>query len=212
MLINNPTHGLLQDSMAEVLRALDRMTPGRTGRTIAAACPSFSVSSVNIALRRLEEIGVVRSEAVPPAKQYFLNHSHVMTAPLIQLVTSSAEMLNWLRARVGGIPDLLSVTLFGSVARGDDSLASDVDLLLVFENQPGPDIPDLLQQLKQAHAARYGNDLGTVLLKLSDLEASLNEVSVFVSTVAHEGKDFWGERLIDLIERSNNETQSSTSY
>jgi hypothetical protein len=34
MLLNNPTEGILSDSLAELLRVLNRMTPGRTGRVL----------------------------------------------------------------------------------------------------------------------------------------------------------------------------------
>ena len=210
MFINNPSHGLLPGAIAEVLRVLSRMTPGRTGRTIAAACRGVSVSQANVALRRLEALGVVVSKPVPPSKQYFLNSNHVMLQPLLSLVNARDEMFSWLRTKFEQLPGLMSVTLFGSVARRSDAVSSDLDLLAVFEDESEFELlSELITDLKADFLQRYGNNLGLTQLKMSELTNNIQGTSGFVSNVVREGESLWGWGLVNLLEGTNHAPPSS---
>jgi predicted nucleotidyltransferase len=206
MFMNNPAKGIISDSMAEVLRAIDRMTPGRTGRVLARACEGVSVTQVNAILRRLEQIGVIRADAVPPAKQYFINREHVFCEPLLALANARQEAFSWLAGRLENLPGLLGATVFGSVARKTDEPNSDLDLLLVFRGDPngaaeGQKLDDAIFEIERAFFDRYGNSLGIVRLSQHEISPNLSEQSKFVQNVIRDGRVIVGEGLTQISER-----------
>jgi predicted nucleotidyltransferase len=212
MFMNNPAQGIISDSMAEVLRVIDRMTPGRTGRVLARACEGVSVTQVNAILRRFEQIGVIRADAVPPAKQYFLNRQHVFCEPLLALANARQEVFSWLAVRLENLPGLLGATVFGSVARKTDEPESDFDLLLVFKGGPpetdGPDLADALFEIEKAFFNRYGNSLGIVQLPETEISLNLSGQSKFLKNVIREGRVILGEGLTQILERLRVESAS----
>ena len=218
MLLNNPTEGILSDSLAELLRVLNRMTPGRTGRVLARSCSGVSVTQVNALLRRLERIGLVRSEPVPPAKQYFLNKNHALYAPLIAIAEARSEALTWLGENAQKLPGLVSAILFGSVARREETHESDLDLLLVFDSEDvfSQDDSDdaVLNKVFELDAAffeRYGMPLGIIRFGPRALRANIPELSPLAQNIIREGKVLVGEGLAEILERLTVETASGDS-
>lgn len=218
MLLNNPTEGILPDSLAELLRVLNRMTPGRTGRVLARFCDGVSVTQVNSLLRRLERIGLVRSEPVPPAKQYFLNKQHVLYAPLIAIAEARSEALAWLSERAQKLPGLVSAIVFGSVARGEESHESDVDLLLVFDSDEVVSEEENLDatlskifELDSEFFKRYGMPLGIIRFGPTALRANIPELSPLAQNVVREGKVLVGEGLAQILEGLSIETADGDS-
>lgn len=218
MLLNNPTEGLLSDSLAELLRVLNRMTPGRTGRVLARSCDGVSVTQVNALLRRLERIGLVRSESVPPAKQYFLNKQHVLYAPLIAIAGARSEAFEWLSQKVKTLPGLVSAIVFGSVARGEETHESDLDLLLVFDSDEVVSQDDSVDatlskifELDAEFFERYGMPLGIIRFGPTALRANIPELSPLAQNVVREGKVLFGEELAQILERLSIETADGDS-
>lgn len=163
MFIDNPSHGLLPESIAEVLRVLDHMTPGRTGRSIAAACESVSVSQANNVLRRLERIGLVQTISVPPSKQYFLNREHALCGPLLAIANARAELIEWLNSTVKEIEGLIGSALFllEPLESGTESVV--LELVVLVEPKGTESIEISMTQLQMAFQARFGSPLQVVV-------------------------------------------------
>ena len=209
MKLTNATEGILTASMAAVLEVMQRIPIARSGRAIAHSCQGVSVSQVNIVLRRLESIGIVTAAAAPPSKLYSLNHDHLMTHPLLALIDASSQVLNWLGAELANWQGVVSATIFGSVARGDDHEQSDLDLLVVLAQNQAPSMESVLD-LQRQFLRRTGNSLGVVVKSMSELSAMFQEESAFIDNVLTEGKLLLGEELISLVERKTVETPSRT--
>lgn len=194
VIISKPNDGLISESMTKVLLALDNMAPGRSGRTLAASC-EMSVAQVNNILRRLESIGIVFSESVPPAKRYFLNREHVLALPLLQLVRARSTVFNWLKERLMQLHGLDRAIVFGSVARGEDIAESDLDLLLVFKAEIGESGEESLQRIAEDFFRLTGNELNPILRKMSDVTPKLISTSPLLQTIALEGQSIIGKGL-----------------
>jgi predicted nucleotidyltransferase len=131
-------HGVLADVLGsparvKVARALVRVTAGRwTGREVARAAGCSAPQAVH-ALRQLEELGFVSRRAVGRAHEWTLVEDHVLVGPLRILFEFEADLPNGfrrdLRNELRGLP-LRSAVLFGSMARGSETNASDADLYL----------------------------------------------------------------------------------
>ncbi|MEK9536459.1 MAG: nucleotidyltransferase domain-containing protein [Aquiluna sp.] len=211
MIINRPHAGLLSDSMAAVLRTLALSNLGRSGRAIASECPGVSVAQVNNMIRRLEQLGIVRSESIPPAKRYFLNREHILVEPLLAIATGKEGAIKLVEQLFSGFPGLDSVILFGSVARGDDTAESDVDVLLLFDYDTEDQIDHAaLSELCHQYWNRTGNELNYIANIVSEATPNLIASSGFLQNVLNEGQVIMGRGLSETHERFPNESPNPT--
>jgi len=75
------------------------------------------------------------------------------------------------------------VVLFGSHARGDARPDSDVDLLVITDDRPGPDA-----SLKIRRAVRYDFPLDLIVCDLATLDRRIDAGDFFLQDALHEGK------------------------
>lgn len=129
--LSAPHSALVSGPEGEVLIALSRTTAGLTGRQVASRVKGASPASVQRALRRLVEQGVVEGRTVGRANLYTLNTRHLV-APAIETISGlRAELLRRLTRALEKPPRPVHASVFGSAARGDGNVASDIDLFVV---------------------------------------------------------------------------------
>ncbi len=131
MNVSNPATVLISDLEAAVLSVLTRTTQPMTGRQIARMAEK-SEHGTRETLRRFVEHGLVRREDLSVGALYKLNRDHLA----FELVVSLSELRQKLircvcmeMARWETMPT--SAYIFGSFARGDGDITSDIDLLIV---------------------------------------------------------------------------------
>lgn len=122
--------GLFPGARGAVLGTLLRTGAGLTGRQVHALVrDEFSLWSVQQVLADLTHLGVVEARAVGRANVYTINEAHYATPPLRTLLDPFAALKRVISDAV--VADDLAVILFGSVARGDATTDSDVDLAVL---------------------------------------------------------------------------------
>ncbi|HVB13677.1 MAG TPA: nucleotidyltransferase domain-containing protein [Candidatus Dormibacteraeota bacterium] len=107
-----------------------------------------SQAGVHRVLRRLAEQGIVNSEVSGQTYRYRLNRRH-LAAPLIETLAQPLKLL------LERLPSSLSnweapaicVSVFGSVARGEAGIASDLDILVVRPDSIDEDDPRWREQV-----------------------------------------------------------------
>lgn len=139
---------------AEALTVLAGTTAPLTGNRLAELAPRGSRAGLMRVLARLVAHGVVLAEPVGGATLYQLNREHLLCEPLLAVIQARRRLLELLRAELDGwaVP-CLHASVFGSVARGDATPASDVDLLLVRPAEVAADEPGWQRQVRQLEAA-----------------------------------------------------------
>ena len=157
----------------DVLAVLARADASFTGREIHRLLGSRSQSGVQHVLRRLVEQGIVEAESVGRAKSYRLNRSH-LAAPGVEVIARLRdEFLHRVRSQLAGWdkqPEYAA--LFGSAARNQMHLDSDIDLIVI---RPDPiDADDSVwrdqsEALATAITTWTGNDAR--LLEVASAEA-----------------------------------------
>jgi predicted nucleotidyltransferase len=131
--MSSPLRTLLPSASAEVLAVLAGTSEELTGNAIAAIADGrVSQTGANKALKRLVASGVVLARPAGSSILYALNRNHLAASAVVELAGLRATFLQRVSDAVEAWkPPAVSVVLFGSVARGDAGLASDIDLLVV---------------------------------------------------------------------------------
>lgn len=128
MTLNRPLDDLISPPMAQILAVLERTNQPLSGRTIAALTGTVSQPTTSRVLIELGRRGLV----VKVPGGYELNRDHLSYRAIEALLGNFDEFEHRVREDVAvwETPPL-SVILFGSAARRQDTIDSDVDLLVV---------------------------------------------------------------------------------
>lgn len=178
----------------DVLSALAGAEAEMTGRELQRVIGHGSHQGIRNAAERLAEQGVVSRRSAGNANLYWLNRDHVAASWIEGLARLPAQLLDRLRGAIDGWtqPPAL-VVLFGSVARGEATPQSDLDLLVVRRADCEPDGPVWQEQLStlQARASAWtGNDAR--ILELGEQELADGELQQVLADAARDGIDLYG--------------------
>ena len=153
----------------KVLRALCALPHGMSasGRDLARRARVSHPRAAEV-LAEFADLGVALVNRLPRTDLYQLNGEHVLAQALIQLFAREPRLKFELLALVDR--DLkrrkLPVTearLFGSVARGESTSSSDVDLALVCPRQSVPTVESAAQELADMARRRFGTRLNVLV-------------------------------------------------
>ena len=131
MELSKPGADLLGESETRLLLALSRVTRAVSGRE-AARLAGLAQSTARRALLRLSKIGLVDADEEPHAVRYSLNRDHALW-PAVQSILDTPHRLEDLISKIvlQHASDVVAAFLFGSVARGDATAGSDVDIAII---------------------------------------------------------------------------------
>lgn len=146
-----PFGGIVPGARGAALSTLLRTGTPLTGRRIhSLVADRHSLGAVQQALRELEALGLIVTETVGRAGLHHVNEAHDAIGPLRSLV----DPITMLAQVVGETaPDVETVVVFGSVARGESHVNSDIDLAVI-----APHSWSGRTELQDAVHTRLGND------------------------------------------------------
>jgi predicted nucleotidyltransferase len=183
----------------DVLQVLARADIAMTGRRVKLALPEASYTGVRHVLDRLVREGIVWREAAGRAHLYRLNRDHLAAPAVDRLANLRFELIERLKETIGGW-DIAPVValLFGSAARGDGGLESDIDVLVLRPDDVDADDRVWREQIEslQASATRWtGND--TRVLEYDEAELTdFIEPDPVVEAAVREGVELLGSRRV----------------
>lgn len=171
-----------------VLAVLLRTGEPLTGRQIhRMVSDEHSLWSVQAALKTLIGLGLVTSRTVGRAGVHQINEPHVSIAPLRALLDPMAA----LRAAVAEVvdPDVDAVLLFGSIARGEATEASDVDLAVIAAAgwSGRVDLEDIVQ-------ARLGNACDVLVFTPTEFAERAQDAEPVVADIVRDGVALVGRK------------------
>ena len=130
MLFAEPFGGVIPGARGAVLATLLRTDAPLTGRQVHALVSDvYSLWTVQEALKALAQLGLVNTQTIGRAGVHTVNEDHVSVAPLRALLDPIAALTHTVRTAVGD--EVKTVILFGSLARGESHIDSDVDLAVI---------------------------------------------------------------------------------
>jgi predicted nucleotidyltransferase len=175
-----PFGGLMPGARGATLAALLRTGTPLTGRRVhALVADRHSLGAVQQALRDLERLGLITTEAIGRAGVHRVNEGHAAIAPL-RALASPIEMLT--RVVEEAVRDVDAVLVFGSVARGDAHADSDVDLVVI-----APAAWDGTAELQQQVSERLGNDCDVLHLTGDHFKLGPEDREPVVSDILRDG-------------------------
>ncbi|MGC4937588.1 hypothetical protein [Kribbella sp. DT2] len=154
-----------------VLTVLARTTQPLTGRRVHQLASAGSETGIRRVLHRLAATGLVIANQVGGSIQFSLNREHLAARPVIELTGLRQQLFDRIGLAIKGwaVPPL-HASVFGSTARADGDLDSDVDLLLIHQLADLPsEWSDQVGELAEQIHAWTGNHLQTYALSTADL-------------------------------------------
>ena len=207
--LGHPYRALAPGLHGDVLHALGVFAPGEdvSGRELARRVEA-SPEGVRKVLRALERHGLVEANEVPPARRYRLNREHLA----YDAVAALGGLRTRLFERIAGVvadwdPPPVNVTIYGSAARGDGDLDSDIDLLVVAPDDAVPGgytwhgtaASELLDRIN----AWTGNRAELTEYPESEVRAMARERHALLDEVVREGVTVFGSSLDDIVRSRN---------
>lgn len=185
-----------------VLGVLARTDAPLSGRRVAQlAAGRAGQWRVNQVLSELAEAGIVTREHHPPAYLYQLNRAHLAASAIVSLATLRDQLLERMRATTEAwSPPGAAVWLFGSAARGDGDVTSDIDVLVLRPDGVDDEAPAWLDQLDRFAAdvtAWTGNPCTLVEYSESEFEGLVARGERLVDELRADALWISGDRVED---------------
>lgn len=161
-----------------VLRALARLPEkGFTGRELARTAGA-SPSQTNLALELLRDSGVIFRDVSGRSHIWRLAQEHVLCNLLVNLFREEAGAKGMLKLEIESLLRTLPIQrafLFGSIARGEARLASDVDLFVEVRSRVDKErVESALSEASAGFALRFGNPLSALVMDTAQLRHPSN--------------------------------------
>lgn len=172
-----------------------------TGRQISRLTRNGSRTTVLRSLTRLAELGVLDVAEAGRALMYSLNREHLATPAIESLIAMRRRMLEALREAVACLnPPPVSVTLFGSAARGDGDSQSDIDLLIVRAAGGSDDLWDeQMTRLSRRIMGLTGNRASVHCIGPDDLVSLAQARGQVVEEIQRDSVPLFGASIHDLL-------------
>jgi len=193
---------LATPSHIAVLRALRDTAAGATGRAIAREAHVAPQAALD-ALGRLESVGVVRRQAAGAAYLFVLNRRHRLVRDgLLALLDAERKFRSALDAtlRKGFHGSVTAAAVFGSVARGEETASSDLDVCLIVENAAGRERALARSgELAAQVAEEFGIRLAPIAYSLKGLVSKHRKGDSLVRNIVSDGRSFLGPPLAEIV-------------
>ncbi len=138
-------------------------------------------------LERLTHAGVLTAHRVGNQRHFQANHACPIFEELRSITRKTFGLANVLRdALMPFSADLSLAFVYGSVARGEERVASDIDLFILTDKLT---YPDIFPQLAEAEK-KLGRTVNPTLYKMTELRRKIDESNAFVTRVLAQPKLF----------------------
>ncbi len=202
----HPIEAAIPGAQGRVIAALLGTSEELNLRTIARVA-GVSIAQASRVLPGLVELGMIERREVPPSSLFRLVPEHVATRALLELADARNVVMTEMGRAASKIrPAPVSEITFGSFARGDSELDSDIDVMMV--RPPGVDADDdrwteTIERWRNIVSRVAGNSV-----EILDVDADAVAAKLFGGTqlwrdIHRDGQVVFGERLDTLADRVN---------
>ena len=182
-------HGLADALFAKVQQRVLGVLFGNPSRSFYAneviGLARSGTGAVQRELARLEAAGLVTASRVGKQKHYQANQASPVFQELRALVLKTSGLVDVLRDALAPANGLIRAAfVYGSVAKGEDTSASDIDLMVIGE---GLTYADLFAAVEEA-STRLGRKVAPTIYSPKELARRVKQDSSFVTRVLDQPK------------------------
>ena len=193
-------HVLKTRNHLRILQILWNCTDAMSGRQISRAT-GVNITTTRQVLESLTECGLVDIVDIPPAKAHSLNREHysfVLLAPILSIGSEQSEFITMGTALATSFShDLVSIILFGSYARGEESEDSDLDLLFIV-NSEVPDLEDVSSFQEKANHIT-GEQTQIIVKTSSEVRDGVKRKQGFLGSLLSFNESIYGLSLGEVL-------------
>ena len=204
--LTTPARAVIPALDAEVLMVLAGITLPISGRQVAKMVKTGSTAGVSLVLERLNSQGVINVVEAGPSNLYSINRDHV-AYPAIEALT---DLRGKLYARMAADVETwamhpISVAIFGSAARGDGDVNSDIDILIV----PPEDLhwEENYQEVWDSQLSEFsssvrkwsGNRASLIQASPSQLIEMVGRKEPIVASLQMDARYIWGPNIMNSL-------------
>lgn len=187
-------------SNVTILRVLNERNVGVSGREVKRLT-GLSLRTVQLSLVNLENTGIVKKFSGKRENLYLIDRKQFLSKYLIDKIYETEklflkEILKVTRKKISKYCE--SIILFGSAARGDESIQSDLDLCIVYKGKIGI-IEDAVSELKATLFNTFNITLAPLYISTSDFRKSGIKGKVPFDSIIKEGKLISGKSIKELL-------------
>ena len=198
--LSSPARAVIPTLDAEVLMALVGITMPMTGRQIARLLEAKSHRGVSLVLERLRQQGIVDVVEAGSSNLYSLNRDHVAVSAVEALTDLRGKLFQRIREAISNWEIApISVAVFGSAARGDGGISSDIDLLIIRPESTYSDEPMWDQQLSDLSfwVHRWsGNRASLIQATPSEIASMIERREPITESLRNDGRYLVGPNIL----------------
>ncbi|MGE5350589.1 MAG: nucleotidyltransferase domain-containing protein [Acidobacteriota bacterium] len=203
MVINKPLDELFSTwSDIAVMRVLKNYNTGLSGREIARLSGMTAKSAIRT-LSRLEDLGVITR--IRGGREHFfsLNRKHFLVQEIILHVLEGEEkfkdaVYQEIRQALKGKCN--SVYIYGSVARKEEKVESDLDLCIILDKEDQKEeLEELFEELRSELFIKYGVNASPFYILASEFSAKAKNKKPPIKDIVEEGKMLFGNSISRLV-------------
>lgn len=199
-------HHVLDEALAAwshvaILRSLQDAAQGMSGREIARQA-GLSHQTCDRALARLEKLHILQRQRSGRSHFFTLNRGHqLVNDALLPLLAAEREFFpafcSSIRKRTG--KSVLSIILFGSVARKQEEPESDIDLCFVVSRaNDKAKVQTVVHELEPSMLQRFGAKIAPIFFTLAEFRQKARLHAPPVAAIVKEGVVISGLGLREL--------------
>jgi len=191
-----------QKSKVTILRILYRETE-LTGREIARKA-ELSPRAAQQSLQELYSIGVLLRKTVGASYLFSLNRTRYVVENILSPLFESeqglvAAMIEELRKTLPA-KGIVSIIMFGSVARGESKQGSDLDIMIVLDNALDVrTVTSGVQDKGGQFLAKFGMMLSPNVIRHRDFISRFDKKDKLIRNVIKEGRVIFGSHFEEVL-------------
>jgi len=197
MIINNVLNYIFTaPSSLAVLRVLNQSVIGLSGREIARLAGITHRTALKT-LDNLEALKILDKQIVGNTYYFTIKKERYLYKEIISLVFKKEKQFKqklWDQIRLIGDENIVSLIVFGSVARKVETYESDLDLCIVYDNKKN-EIEKRINELSNLLYTEYGVTLAPFYVSKKTFKKKANNSEEPINNILKEGIVIYGEQL-----------------
>lgn len=205
MQLQNPFSALINGLESQVLNVLCRSENLYSLSEIVQLAPEdVSRTGASKAIKRLVSQGLVEQFSHANSYMYRLNREHLLAPAVLEISRAKSLLIERLQTEIANwAVKPITVTLFGSAARDEMKAESDIDLLIVWDNDTDEDTRfTLSSDIADKGSMWTGNDLRILEYTTDEITPSAIFSEILSDGVHVYGDQSWLRRAVRKLELS----------